>query len=110
MPEFTKAELKNLRVLAEIACNRELNEDLHRIARACRDFQDGHLDELELDKLLRHYVEGTSTIVRARNRELEPAVSVARALATKLLDADEVPAPLRRKLARRVEALEQVFG
>ncbi len=109
MPEFTKAEVKKLRILAEVACNRELNHDLHHIASACRDFQAGHLDELSLDELLRDYVEGTSTTVLARYRELEPEVSVARALAAELLDAQEVPAPLRKKLSKRVEALGQVL-
>ena len=90
MPEFTKTEVKKLRVLAELACSRELNHDLHHIASACRDFQAGHVDELALDELMRDYVEGTSTTVLARYRELEPEVSVARALATEMLDADEV--------------------
>lgn len=110
MAEFTKSEVRKLRELAEMACNRELHHDLRHIASACRDFQAGHVDELALDELIRDYVEGTSTTVLARYRELEPETSVARALATRILDPAEVPGPLRKKLKRRVDALREVLG
>ncbi len=109
-PNFSKIETKKLCELSEIACNRELHHDLQHIASACRDLREGHVDETALDELLRHYVEGTSTTVLARYREWEPEVSVARALAVKSLEPEEVFSPLRKKLKSYVEALSHVFG
>ncbi len=106
---FTKNEARRLQLLAEIACNRELNHDLHHVARACRDFQEGHVDELSLDELIRDYVHGASARVLARYRELEPEVIVARAVALDYLEPGELSATLRRKLAPRVSGFKKAL-
>ncbi len=109
MPSFTKREARKLTELSELARARELNHDLHHVVRACSDFRSGRIDEVDLDELLREYVQGTSRLVLARYEDLEPDVAVARAVAMELLEASELPPALRKKLERSITALQQVF-
>jgi hypothetical protein len=109
MPSFTKREARKLAELSELARARELNHDLHHIVRACGEFRSGHIDEIDLDELLREYVQGTSRLVLARYEDLEPDVAVARAVALELLEASEVPPALLKKHEKFIAALKQVF-
>lgn len=109
MPSFTRREAKKLAELAELARARELNHDLRHVVRACSEFRAGHIDEIDLDEVLREYVRGTSRRVLARYEDLEPDVAVARAVALELLEASEVPPSLGKKLEKSIEALKQVF-
>ena len=72
MASYTKREAKKLAELSELARARELNHDLHHVVRACGDFRSGHIDEIDLDELLREYVQGTSRLVLARYEEEAP--------------------------------------
>lgn len=102
---LTEADRRRLSVLARHAFARELFHDLELVASAYRDWQDGHIDVLELEDFIHDYVEETFEQAYERYSTLEPEAVVARAFTLGLVDESEIPPYLREKLGPSIQAL-----
>jgi len=102
---FTDADRRRLSVLARHAFARELFHDLELVSSAYRDWQDGHIDVLELDDFIHDYVEDSFEQAYRRYSTLDAETIVARALSLGLVEDSEIPSALREKLAPSIRAL-----
>ena len=103
MESITKHEHKQLRRLAGVAYGRELSRALAELDVAFGEWKAGRMSPHELSDAVHRFHDGVARDLYGLYTRLDPAHTVARALAIKLLAAEEVAPDLRGKIGPRIE-------
>jgi hypothetical protein len=99
----TRAEREQLRALAGTAHGRELARELTRLDAAFGAWRGGRLSPHELAARVRRFHDGSARDLDALYARMDPAATVARAVALGVLATADVPAALLAKLAPAIE-------
>lgn len=102
--KITKAEQALLRELSEEAWNAELYDHLLELYEDFGRWGDDAMSALDLVEKIREFHEGVSQELYKHYALLDPAVSVARAVALGLVSEAALGESLSRKLARQIQA------
>jgi hypothetical protein len=103
MSSFTKAEKKQLRRLAGIAYERELERELSSLLGQFQNWRNGEIDPFELSDHIHEFHEGPNRGLYNFYNRADPHMAVARALVEELLSESEVPDDSRLKLVSAVD-------
>ena len=101
-PKITRAERALLRQLAEDAWNAELSEHLEELFEDFGRWADDGMSAFDLSDKIDEFHDGLSRELYARYNTLDPATTVARAIAIGLVGEEALGESLRQKLARVV--------
>ena len=93
-----------VRDYAEKAHERELREALAPLADAFRAWESGELDSFEVSALLHRFHQGPARDIYVSYTHAEPAL--ARAIASRVLDRESLPAELLEHLASLIAFFE----
>lgn len=104
MPKnWSKSERKELRRLAGLSYERGLSKALEELEEAFREWRRGEMSAIDLNEVIHGYHQGPSRDIWAQFVRSKPAMAVAYALATNILDPEEVSERLRQELEAWVE-------
>lgn len=101
--KITKSERALLRRLAEEAWGAELTEELERLFEDFCKWTDHGISVFDLSERIHEFHDGVSRELYSRYTNLDPDVTVARAIAKGLVGEDVLGDSLRTKLARQIE-------
>lgn len=101
--DLTKAQRRKLRELAEIAYARELAAELAKLDKDFAAWRSGGIDPFELSDRIHRFHDGACQELYVHYRNVQPSLSVARAVALQLLSEAEVPSEIRSALESAVE-------
>lgn len=88
--DFTKSERKTIRKLAELAWERQLRSELHKIAAAIADMDREVLSPFEVNQEIHNFHNGVSRNLFNRYSDSQPWFSVCRAHYDKVLSDDDL--------------------
>ena len=108
MPEYTKSERAKLRDLASEAYERELGACLAELEKSFAAWRRGKLLSSELSGEIHEFHQHTARDVWSSYQLPHAAMIVARAVATGILEAREIPTPLMEKLKDEIAVFKRV--
>jgi hypothetical protein len=103
MEPFSRSERRRLRELAGLAHERELASELARLEEEFREWRKGRRSPHDVSESIHEFHDGVARELYGLYTRLDLESVVARAIALRLLDEDEVPRGLRHRLGARVE-------
>jgi hypothetical protein len=103
MREFTKRERKELRRLADLAYERELNAELDKLALRFDEWRAGQMSPYDLSDAIHEFHNGAARDLFVFYTRGDPAHKVARALAIGGLAPEELSADFATELQGAVE-------
>ena len=103
MSHFTKLEKKQLRKIAGIAYERELEKELSSLRDRFSAWHSGDIDAFQLSDNIHEFHQGPSRGLYNFYTSVDPHMAVARAIVEELVLEEEVPAELITKLVSTVD-------
>ena len=103
-PKITKAERSLLRQLAQEAWEAELDDKLEQLFEDFSRWTEDGMSAFELSEKIHDFHNGASRELYGRYTGLDPAVTVARAIAMGILDDKVLGYTLHAKLTDQIEA------
>lgn len=107
MEPITRREQKSLREFARLAYDRELGRELARVETAFAEWHAGRLDPHAVSAAIHAFHDGVARDLSVLYNRIDPSSTVARAVATGLLEEDEIPPALLAKLQNALEFYRQ---
>jgi len=102
MAEFTAAQRKDLRRLAELAYERELNEELGALEESFHQWRCGSINAYDLSQAIHEFHDGPARDLYVRYNRLKPDVLVAHAFARGVLTEKDVALSIRDALQTQI--------
>ena len=106
-PDFSKMEMKELRLLSGAAYDRELANALSDLETQFRRWRAGETSPFELSEEIHRFHDGVSRDLWNMYGNLKPHLAVARAIATGLVKETDVSAKVRSKLEPTIDFMRQ---
>jgi hypothetical protein len=107
-PKITKAERSLLRQLAHEAWKAELDDKLEQLFEDFSRWTEDGMSAFELSEKIHDFHNGASRELYGRYTGLDPAVTVARAIAMGILDDKVLGHTLHAKLTDQIEAFRSL--
>ena len=102
MAEFTAAQRKDLRRLAELAYERELNEELGALEESFHQWRCGSINAYDLSQAIHEFHDGPARDLYVSYNRLKPDLLVARAFARGVLTENDVAPSIRDALRSQI--------
>jgi hypothetical protein len=99
-----------MRELAGLAHERELGSELARLEEEFREWRKGRRSPHDVSGSIHEFHDGVARELYGLYTHLDAESVVARAIAFRLLEEDEIPPELRRRLDGRVEFYRHAAG
>lgn len=106
--KITKSEHAILRQLAKEAWEAELDDRLEQLFEDFLRWVDDEMSAFELSDKIHEFHDGASRELYGRYTGLEPAITVARAIAVGILGDEALGEALRAKLSDQIEAFRSI--
>ena len=106
--KITKSERTLLRQLAEEAWNAELSDHFLELYEDFGRWADDGMSALDLTEKIHNFHDGISRELYNRYANLDPAISVARAIAFGFVEEEVLGESLGRKLAHEIQAFRKL--
>lgn len=103
MEKYPKSIRKELRNLAGMAYERELNSFLEEIYNDFKRWKEGEIDPFELSKLIHEFHDGVSRQLYNINVNLKPDQLTARAVAFGFIEEAELPSAIKKDIFKKAE-------
>ena len=103
----TKANRRKLRELAGVAYSWELGSELSKVEEDFARWRRGEIDPFELSDRIHRFHDGISRDLYVSYRDLYPHLSVARALAYRILERTEIPPEIFAALESAIDFFEK---
>jgi hypothetical protein len=108
LPKISKSERARLRELAEEAWDAELSEHLLELYEEFGRWANNGMSAFDLGEKIHQFHDGVSRELYKRYAMLDPAISVARAVALGFLGEEALGESLSRKLAREIQTFREM--